>query len=201
MDPPPAPRDEPTRNLVLRTSEGDEEAFEELFRRYEPLVRWLVRARLNVTERRRMDSSDLLQTCFLKVYRAISDGRYSEQGRFRAWLIRAVENKVRDALRHESAARRDVNRVVLMGGDAQSYPSSEPTPTEKVGGSEQILRFQQAMERLPGDLRDIVLLRDFERLSWPETAARAKCADSTARERHKRAYKLLGDYLAQGDLP
>jgi len=113
--------------------------------------------------------------------------------------VRAVENKVRDSLRRESAARRDVSRVVHLGNEAQTYPSQEPTPTEKVGGSEEILRFQQAMERLPGDLRAVVLLRDFERLSWPEIASKAGCADSTARERHKRAYKLLGDFLAKGE--
>ena len=46
---------EATQNLVGRCANGDQEAFEALFRRYEPLVRWVIRTKFQGAERRRLD--------------------------------------------------------------------------------------------------------------------------------------------------
>lgn len=188
-----------TRELVARYAAGDEGAFEALYRRYEPLVRYIIRSRLNGAERRRLDETDLLQTCFFRVARGISNRQYQEEGQFRAWLARAVRNKVEDALRREHAIRRDVSReTALETGIQPTEGSGRISMSRLIEHAEEAEILQEAMGCLSEDHREIILLRDFEELTWPQVAERLDCAQSTARERYQRAYAALGDLLPPG---
>lgn len=188
---------EATRALVSRyADEGDEEAFEALYKRYEPLVRWIVRARLKGSERKRLDETDLLQTSFLKVFRGIREHNYREEGQFRAWVVQTVQNKIRDVLRREFAERRDVRREVDLDGGSGHQAGGE-SPLELANQAEEMLLLQTAMEQLPENLREVILQRDFELKSWPNVAAALGRAQSTAREWYRKAHTRLGELLAE----
>ena len=73
--------------------------------------------------------------------------------------------------------------------------SGQLSPSGHLGKMDDARQLQDAMEELPEELREVILLRDFELLPWPRVAERLECAESTARDRHKRAYARLGEIL------
>ena len=79
--------------LMLSCRDGDEDAFEILYRRYErPILSFVYRMVTNAT-----DAEDLCQETFLRIVRAKK--RYQADGKFKTWLFRIALNLCRDRIR------------------------------------------------------------------------------------------------------
>jgi|SRR5580658_2235800 RNA polymerase sigma factor (sigma-70 family) len=164
--------------LMVAFARGQSDAFNDLFLRYkQPLFGFF--------RRRTGDASaaeELTQETFLAVLRASS--RYQACALFRTYLY-AIGFKMLRAHRRKSAFR----AAFWMSSTAGSEPSAE-TAVE----AEMVIR--QALGKLDGMEREILMLREYEQLSYAEIAALMELPVNTVRSRLFRARSALRELLA-----
>jgi RNA polymerase sigma-70 factor, ECF subfamily len=197
------PVDFDTTLVQLRAArDGDRPALEALLRRYRPWVFETVALRLG---RRRQDCGeieDLVQDSLLDAFRSIDRFQERSEGSFRNWLMRIVENNVRDRERRRRALKRgggsvqvfrDLNESTVEGPEV---PGREATPSQAAGSRESEALVELAMLRLPEKTREILILRDRCGMSFEEVAAASglKNAES-ARTTYRRALQAFGAAL------
>ena len=164
--------------LMLAFCRGSKEAFTELFSRYkQPLFGFF--------QRRVPDSAqaeELTQETFLAVLRA--SARYEPSALFRTYLY-AIGLKILRAHRRKTAFR--ATFIGIAAG------SREPV-LEPAAHAEVLLR--QAVGKLERLDREVLLLREFEQLSYAEIAEVLHLPVNTVRSRLFRARMALRDMLA-----
>jgi len=160
--------------LMLEFQGGSRAAFEELFARYhKPLFGFFGR-RLNNLER----AEDLTQETFLAVIRAAS--RYEPRALVRTYLYGI-------ALKLLAAERR---KVLPSGSSGQSPPEPQTS-----GTPECVLWVRQAIEKLDAADREILMLREFEQLSYSDISELLRIPVNTVRSRLFRSRLALKSYL------
>jgi|GEM_PF-248076 len=170
-----SPNDE---RLMLDFTLGSSEAFSELFRRYKQPIYGFFRRRVTDPAH----AEELSQETWIAVLRAAS--RYEARALFRTYLY-AVAFKI---LR---AHRRKTNfRALFLGRRSQRI--LEPA---KPDATESGLWVRRAVEKLDPLDREILLLREFEQLSYAEIADLLRLPLNTVRSRLFRARTALRDLL------
>jgi RNA polymerase sigma-70 factor, ECF subfamily len=160
--------------LMLEFQRGSREAFEELFARYRGPLYGFFRRRLPATER----AEDLVQETFLAVVRATS--RYEPRSLVRTYLYGIALNLL--------AAERRKQAKDGPAPEATAEPSAEDP-------SDSVLWVRQALDRLePGD-REVLMLREYEQLSYAEIAQLLRLPVNTVRSRLFRARMALRENL------
>jgi RNA polymerase sigma-70 factor (ECF subfamily) len=164
--------------LMVEFSRGSTEAFSELFSRYKQPVFGFFRRRVADPAQ----AEELAQETFLAILRASS--RYEPRSLFRTYLY-AIGFKILGAHRRKTAFR------ATFLGAATGF--REPT-LPAIADAELSLR--QAVGKLERLDREILLLREFEQLSYSEIAALLTLPVNTVRSRLFRARLALRDLLA-----
>ncbi len=162
--------------LILEFQGGSREAFAELFARYRGPLYGFFRRRLNGDLR----AEDLTQETFLAVIRATA--RYEPRSPVRTYLYGIAMNLL-------AAERRKVVR------DAPGKTSDEPAAN---AAPEAVLWVRQAMARLDNGDREILMLREYEQLTYSEIAELTKVPLNTVRSRLFRARMALRECLEPG---
>jgi RNA polymerase sigma-70 factor (ECF subfamily) len=170
----PASTDE---QLMLAFTLGSSEAFTELFRRYKQPVYGFFRRRLSDPAH----AEELTQETFLALLHAAK--RYEPRALFRTYLY-SVSFKILRAHRRKAAFR----------GAFFGHPSAIPDPA-KHDATESGLWVRRAVEKLDSLDREILLLREFEQLSYAEIADLLHRPLNTVRSRLFRARTALRDLL------
>ena len=164
--------------LMLEFQGGSRAAFEELFARYRKPLNGFFGRRLNNSER----ADDLTQETFLAVIRAVS--RYEPRASVRTYLYGI-------ALKLVAAERRKVFRNSAWSsalGLGTTEPNTDRTP-------DTVLWVRQALERLDASDREILMLREYEQLSYSDIAELLRIPVNTVRSRLFRSRLALKDYL------
>jgi len=164
--------------LMQEFQGGSRAAFEELFARYRKPLYGFFGRRLNNSER----ADDLTQETFLAVIRAVS--RYEPRASVRTYLYGI-------ALKLVAAERRRAFRNSAWSsalGLGTTEPNTDRTP-------DSVLWVRQAMERLDASDREILMLREYEQLSYSEIAELLRIPVNTVRSRLFRSRLTLKSYL------
>jgi len=162
---------------MLAFSKGSSHAFEELFSRYKQPIFGFFRRR--VTES--AQAEELTQETFLAVLRA--GARYEPRALFRTYLY-AIGFKILRAHRRKAALR-----ATFFGQQNSAPDPSRWDPTD----SDQWVR--RAVGKLEAIDREILLLREFEQLSYAEIANLLQLPLNTVRSRLFRARTALRNLL------
>ncbi len=197
----PVPDSAETRRMLEQSGE-DCRAFEQLFARHRPGLRRFVERRLDPKLRGRLDASDVVQETQLEAYRRLPDFLGRRPIPFHVWLRRtAYERLLMLRRRHVEAARRSVGREeplpdrssVLL---ARQLVPPGSTPSHQVSRRELVRQVRQAVAELPEADREILFMRTFEGLPYPEVACILDIDPAVARKRHGRALLRLHQLLA-----
>jgi RNA polymerase sigma-70 factor (ECF subfamily) len=159
---------------MLEFQRGSREAFEELFARYREPLYVFFRRRLDSRER----AEDLTQETFLAVIRATS--RYERRASVRTYLY-AI------ALKLLATERRKRFERMLTGQGGQESAID--------GTSDVVLWVQQALRKLDSSEREILMLREYEQLSYSEIAALLRLPVNTVRSKLFRSRLALRNEL------
>jgi RNA polymerase sigma-70 factor (ECF subfamily) len=178
----PAVEGPPDDVLVRRLRQADASAGELLARRYhQPLFRYL--QRLSGSDHL---AEELEQATWLSVLEHLD--RFdpsSSSGGFKAWLFRIATNKANDVWRsrgREKVAKEGLRLVVEEEG---------PAAGERLEGSEQQQKLLAAIQLLPENQRQVLMLRYYSELKFVEIAAMLGCPLNTALGRmHKAIHRL-----------
>ena len=152
--------------LMRRWQGGDTASFEEIVRRWQGRVGRLL-ARLAGPS----VAPDLCQEVFLRLYRA--GARYREEGAFTTWIYRMALNVARDAGRR----RRD---CAALGN---YEPLDDNAPHDALCRREAVELVTQALAQLPASLREVLVLRHYEGLSFEEIGRLTHVPASTLKSR------------------
>jgi RNA polymerase sigma-70 factor (ECF subfamily) len=165
-------RDPTIAAAVQRAQRGDMEAFRFLYLRYKNNVYGYV---LSIV-RDEHDAEDATQHVFLKLISVI--GSYQPRKvPFTAWIIRVARNVAVDY-------QRDRRSIPCEEVFAPSHTMIEAAPERRWG-------LEQALEALPGDQRDVVILRHLVGLSPTEIATRMGRTEASVHGLHHRARENL----------
>lgn len=179
----------PTQDLLAQAGDGSAEAWHVLYERYRTQLLSSVRERVQQKPGAIFADEDVLQSAFLSAWTHLAGFQYRGEGSFRRWLSRIVVNNAVQKLRKQAAERRNLPRT---GHDiSQIRDESIRRPSEVVSTAENEERLLAFVGELPGVLREVLVLRDFEQRTWSEIARITSCAVSTARDRYREAWTRL----------
>ena len=169
-------------SLIKAFNAGEETAFNDLVNRHKEKVRNLIYLNLGSTS----SIDDISQEVFLAVYRKLKQFRFQSQ--FTTWLYTITINKIRDHVRKQKImsvfsafSSDDTENVVEPGSFKENFDVNEMV--------------RDAVAKLPRKLKEPLILRDFEGMSYQEIADTTGIEIATIKSRIFRARESLKKML------
>ena len=158
------------KKVIERVLKGDTEAFSILVRQWEkPIYNFILRMIGD-----RDEAMDLCQDCFMKAYRELRT--LKDHDRFASWLYRIAHNTCL------SRIRKDYGKT-WVELDPDTRPSRMPIENQ--------LAVQKALQHLPEDQREVVVLKVFHSLKFEEIAVIQGAPISTVKSRLYMGFEKL----------
>lgn len=176
------------RSLVSLAQQGDGEAFACLVERHQKMVYNLALGQTG----NHHDAEEITQAAFLKAWQGLP--KFQGRAAFSSWLYRLTFNAATDFLRKKSRRPRDLS---LEDPGLSPLPHPGPSPEDRSALREDRQVLWQSLEALPPPLREILLLREVEGLSYQELALALDLEEGTVRSRLFRARKSLRKLLLE----
>ena len=148
-----------------------------------------------VLSRNSAEAEDLVQETCLRALRGVDGLR--DDSSAKSWLFSILRNVWLNQLRH----RRTAPDVVELDSDGSE--AIEPADTGQDPHSAYVNKIEReqvraAIQQLPVEFREIIILREYEELSYQEIAAVLECPPGTVMSRLARARSKLRELLAAG---
>jgi RNA polymerase sigma-70 factor (ECF subfamily) len=189
------------RTLVVAAKNGDEQAFETLFKRYQRKTFAVVLRYTRVVE----DAEDIVQQSFYKAFVHLC--QFQGDSSFSTWLTRIAINEALMFLRRIGAVREVSIDDIRDAGSADSLriPDSNADPETRCSQREEVRILSKAVRNLRPGLRTTIVLRELLELSTSETARRMGLSVGTVKARTFRGKRQLrqklGPYLKPNAKP
>ncbi len=145
------------------------------------LAKWLLR--------NEQDAQDVVQEAYLRALKSFG-GFHGSNGR--AWLLTIVRNTSYTLMKKNRAV--DLTTTFDEERHATDYESANPAALLEQTEDAELVR--EAMDHLPAEFREILVLRHLEGLSYKEIADIAQIPQGTVMSRLARARGKLKEYLA-----
>lgn len=196
----------PDEQLVELYTKGNNSAFDVLLKRYESKVFSYICKSVKNQEL----AEDLFQDIFVKVVVRIKDGKYEENGKFCAWIMRIVHNHLIDHFRTDVSNRlisTDAN--MYNDDDEHSHPNSilnnvnlaiNENREQEMIDQQTLKEVQELINLIPDAQREVVLMRLEEEMSFKEIAEKTHCSINTALGRMRYAILNLRQLAIQRGL-
>jgi RNA polymerase sigma-70 factor, ECF subfamily len=149
------PRDQPldsTIDLMDQMKRGDQAALQTILQRQIPALQRWAHGRVPRSSRGMLDTVDLVQDTIIASLRRLDGLQIERQGALRAYLRQAVRNRVRDLVRRDRCRPASTSLPVDMADNAAS-------PLEQLLGSENVARYEAAVQKLRPKDRDAIVAR------------------------------------------
>ena len=166
------------RVLVLRCQAGDETAFAELVQRYHARLRYYVRKLLGEAS----SVDDLLQDVWFDVFRALP--RLADPAALATWLYRIARDRAFRLLRKRRPPERPIGAFDIADSETE----------EESFSAEDAARIHAALDQLPTEQREVLVLRFLEEMNYDDIARLTDTPLGTVRSRlhyAKRALRAL----------
>jgi RNA polymerase sigma-70 factor, ECF subfamily len=168
--------------LVAAFHAGEVTAFDALVGRWDRKIQGVIFRLIGNHE----EARDLSQETFLKAYRAL--GTFKREARFSSWLYQIAVNATRDRLRRRRR-RMDLSLEDVEESAESALRDGSPTAFELVESGDLSRLVAAAMAALPDEQREVVILKEYEGLTFPEIADALDVPLSTVKTR---LYRGLG---------
>lgn len=174
--------------LVTQSSEGNEQAFREILRRYRDKVLAICIRML----RNRTEAEEAAQDSFVKIYFHLRD--FDQARSFAAWIAGISINECRDRLRKRSRFQKVFREATESEVESQRTQRSDDYELKA-----KIEAVENAIERLPEKLREVLVLRAYADYSYEEIAEILKTRVGTVMSRLHRSREKLSEMLRMDD--
>ena len=183
---------EKDHSLVQRVQRGDKVAFEMLFTKYQRRVSRLVSRFV----RSDAEVEDIVQESFIKAYRAL--GSFRGDSAFYTWLYRIAVNTAKNYL--VAASKRPISLTQFEKNDDDDFEedrfmSDTATPESELSTKQIAETVNKTMNELPADLREAIMLREIEGMSYEDIADSMGCPIGTVRSRIFRAREAISQKI------
>ena len=170
--------------LVAAFQDGDTSAFDQLVRRWDRRVHGAIYRVVGADE----DVRDLCQEAFLKAYRGL--GSFKREARFSSWLYQIAINVCRDRMRRRKG-KVAVSLDELEDSADARLRAHAPSPLELVERRDMRRLVERAMDGLTADEREVIVLKEYQGLTFPEIAEALAIPQSTVKTRLYRGLSQL----------
>ncbi len=163
--------------LVALYRKGSNAAFNTLVLRYDAPLHTYIR----MTVADSVLADDIFQDTFMKVILTLRSGGYSEQGKFKAWIMQIAHNLIIDHFR-----RVRVKNVVTAPEDGSCEDILNRLPSEARNAEEELIRqsnhkaVRSWVDKLPNSQREVLEMRYLEDMSFKEIAVQTGVSINTA---------------------
>jgi len=179
--------------LVIAAKNGDEQAFETLFKRHRQKILRIVLRYVHVRE----DAEDIVQLSFQKAFVYLH--KFEGKSSFSTWLTRIAINEALMLVRRGRALREiPVDDSHDQGGavSAMEIPDASPDPETSYLRRERVQILSETLGNLRPGMRKAIELRELAELSTEETARRMGVSVATVKGRLFHAKKKLREKLS-----
>jgi RNA polymerase sigma-70 factor (ECF subfamily) len=162
------------RKVIERVLKGETDAFNVLVREWEkPIYNFILRMIGD-----RDEAMDLCQECFMKAYRELKT--LKDRDRFSSWLYRIAHNTCLSRIRKDYG---------------KTWVELDPERGSSHAAPENRLAVHKALQHLPDDQREAVILKVFHALKFEEIAAIQNAPVSTVKSRLYMGFEKLRSIL------
>jgi len=169
-------------SIVQRVLSGERELYEVLVRRHNTRLYRAARAIL----RSENECEDVMQEAYVQAFAHLS--QFRAEARFSTWLTRIAEREAL-ARRRRNQRQTEVEEPVVV-----------ITPEQEAGGRELVKMLERAIDALPDNFREVLILRTIEDMSVADTAAVLDVPEDTVKTRLFRARNQLREAIADSAL-
>ena len=164
--------------LLVRARGGDSETLSRLLEMYRNYLHLLARTQIDSDLRVRLDASDLVQETLMKASRDFPQFNGTTERQLMSWLRTILAHNLANLNKHHHARKRDLDqrrsledeldrssmRIDRVLADSISSPSAQAARRERA------VILADALARLPGDYRDVIVMRHLEEAPFAEIA-------------------------------
>ncbi|MBY0525455.1 MAG: sigma-70 family RNA polymerase sigma factor [Gemmataceae bacterium] len=170
----------PERLLAL-ARDGDPLALGQLLEQYRTYLSLLARVQISRRLQGKVDPADLVQETFLAAHRAWPRFQGTSEGELVAWLRQIFATHLANLIRHYFGTQgRDIRLERDLAAELDQSSrifdaalwARQSSPSQQASRREQAVLLADALDQLPGDYREVLILRHLEGLSFPDVALR-----------------------------
>lgn len=174
--------DKSDSELIALFKGGLKAAFDALIIRYQAAILRNIQSKTQDYD----VADELRQQTFLSVYKAITEGRYTDDGHFRNWLFHIANNKFRDYCRSQKGNHEDV-----IDSDSPVFSDRAEEPVEVAIEREARLCFiEQQAKTLPDNLRRVFGMR-LDGIKFADIATLTSVSINTAISQYQYALRRI----------
>lgn len=185
---------EDENELVLRLKQGDEKAFTQLvLKNQDRVYTYLLRMLGNPSE-----AAEVAQEVFIAAFRFVD--KFRGEGSLTTWLLKIASNMYKNRIRYNVRRKRNLETSIDDLVEKQTYrPIGErpDDPESALAAKELAQVLQEAIEELPEDFREVLVLRDMELLPYAEIHELTGLPEGTIKSRLHRARRHLARILKE----
>ncbi|MEN3012543.1 MAG: sigma-70 family RNA polymerase sigma factor [Dictyoglomus thermophilum] len=179
------------QSLISLIKSGDKEAFNILVKRYEKKVLNILYLQLGNIP----DLEDLAQEVFIKVFKNLN--RFRGEAKFSTWIYRITINVAYD---YKRKFKEGYSLDEPIGEDTEDtfekvISSEEEDPLSIVEKEDIKKKLHKLIKELPKEYQEVLILREYEGLSYEEISEILRCPIGTVESRLYRARKELKEKL------
>ena len=161
--------------LVDKFVRGDVNSLEQLINRY----RKQVYTYIFLLVKNQHLAEDIFQDTFIKVIKSLDGGKYQDNGKFLAWVLRIAHNLVIDHYRKEkqlsASSREDFGQDILNSRKYAVKPEEDSIIDRQIRKD-----IRQLVDSLPAEQKEVLILRQYCELSFKEIAEHTNVSINTA---------------------
>jgi RNA polymerase sigma-70 factor (ECF subfamily) len=145
---------------------------------YESYLKLMARLQVNQQLRGRVSPSDVVQDVFLRAQQRFGEFRGTTEGELLAWLRRILASRLVSLVRHHLADRRDARLEEQLHSAVEhssaalmrNFTAGSDSPSRNAIRREQSVLLAEALDELPADYREVIVLRHLEGKTFAEIA-------------------------------
>jgi len=174
--------------------------------RYEAWLKLLARLEIDSRFQGKFSASDAVQQTLLEAWRCWDNFRGDQEPARLAWLRQILAHQLAHLARHygatqkrDAAREQSIDQTLARSAQRleQLITPDQATPSVLAAKREQQLRLAEALERLPADYREVIVLRNLEDLPHEEVARRMERTPGAVRMLWLRALAALREQLGE----